>query len=118
MCLGRADAVYLTSLLKGIIANDSVICSDGFLSYKKMAKGMRVTHKVLNASKGERLKETVFHLQNVNAYHSVLHTWISRFHGVATKYLPNYLGWFRFFATHDKPNENSLLAMQTQLRAT
>jgi hypothetical protein len=33
------------------------------------------------------------HVQNVNAYHSRFRDWLSRFHGVATHYLPNYLGW-------------------------
>ena len=37
----------------------------------------------------------VFHIQNVNAYDSRLKNWIRRFHGVATKYLDNYLGWRR-----------------------
>jgi hypothetical protein len=32
---------------------------------------------------------------NVNAYHSRLKEWLRRFHGVATKNLPNYLGWCR-----------------------
>ena len=32
-------------------------------------------------------------IQNVNAYHSRLKNWMARFHGVATRYLPNYLGW-------------------------
>ncbi|MCZ8064208.1 MAG: IS1595 family transposase, partial [Silanimonas sp.] len=36
-----------------------------------------------------------WHVQNVNAHHSRLKGWIARFHGVATSYLPNYLGWFR-----------------------
>jgi hypothetical protein len=34
--------------------------------------------------------------QLVNAYHGRLKGWMARFHGVATKYLPNYLGWRRF----------------------
>lgn len=32
----------------------------------------------------------------VNAYHSNLKNWINRFHGVATKYLNNYLVWNNF----------------------
>ena len=35
------------------------------------------------------------HINNVNAYHSRLKEWMRRFHGVATKNLPNYLGWRR-----------------------
>ena len=37
----------------------------------------------------------VYHVQNVNAYDSRLKDWIRRFHGVATRYLDSYLGWFR-----------------------
>jgi hypothetical protein len=33
------------------------------------------------------------HINNVNAYHGRLKQWLSRFNGVATKNLPNYLGW-------------------------
>ena len=36
-----------------------------------------------------------WHIQNVNAYHSRFKQWMRRFNGVATSYLPNYLGWFR-----------------------
>ena len=35
------------------------------------------------------------HINNVNAYHSRLKQWLSRFNGVATKNLPSYLGWRR-----------------------
>ena len=42
-----------------------------------------------------RRRGGAFHIQNVNAYHSRLKNWMARFHGVATKYLVNYLGWRR-----------------------
>jgi NADPH-dependent 7-cyano-7-deazaguanine reductase QueF len=34
-------------------------------------------------------------VQHVNAYHKRLKKWMERFQGVATKYLDNYLFWFR-----------------------
>ena len=34
-------------------------------------------------------------INNVNAYHGRLKQWLNRFNGVATKNLPNYLGWRR-----------------------
>jgi hypothetical protein len=37
----------------------------------------------------------VYHVQNVNTDDSRLKVWIRRFHGVATRYLDSYLGWFR-----------------------
>ena len=38
----------------------------------------------------------MYHIQNVNAYDSRLKLWMKRFHGVATQYLENYLGWRRW----------------------
>jgi hypothetical protein len=35
------------------------------------------------------------HINNVHAYHGRLKQWLNRFNGVATKNLPNYLGWRR-----------------------
>ena len=35
------------------------------------------------------------HVQNVHAYHRRLRDWLAPFHGVASRYLPNYLGWRR-----------------------
>jgi len=65
-------------------------------------------HKVLNASAGERVKASVFHIQGVNNYHQRLKGWIQRFHGLSTKYLPHYLGWFRWFDQHlSKSNQPS-----------
>jgi hypothetical protein len=43
-------------------------------------------------SAGVRVSGAV-HVQNVNAYHSRFKEWLRRFHGVASCYLPNYLGW-------------------------
>ena len=37
----------------------------------------------------------LFLLLNVNAYDGRLKEWMRRFHGVATRYLANYLGWRR-----------------------
>ncbi|GIM29858.1 hypothetical protein CPJCM30710_25240 [Clostridium polyendosporum] len=38
----------------------------------------------------------LYHIQNVNAFHSRLKDWLERFKGVASKYLDNYLAWFNF----------------------
>ncbi|MCY7316689.1 MAG: IS1595 family transposase, partial [Rubrivivax sp.] len=51
-------------------------------------------HHAVNSAQGERVRGA-WHIQNVNAYHSRLKAWLRRFKGVATSYLPNYLGWFR-----------------------
>lgn len=45
----------------------------------------------------------IYHIQNVNAYDSRLKQWIAKFHGVARRYLENYLGWNRMI---DRLNQN------------
>lgn len=50
--------------------------------------------QVLNATHGVK-KRGIYHLNNVNAYHSRLKRWLRPFNGVSTKYLPNYLTWFQ-----------------------
>ena len=112
-CLESETANNLKAVLSHKLAADSVICTDSFQSYKLMCNDLNLAHKAVNLSKGIRIIDRVFHIQNVNAYHARLHNWMKRFNGVATKYLANYLAWRRFFETHDNPNENNLLLAQT-----
>lgn len=60
-----------------------------------VAREIGVTHRPINLAAGIRVVGKVYHVQNVNAYDSRLKTWMRRFHGVATHYLANYLGWRR-----------------------
>ena len=43
--------------------------------------------------RARRARGNAIHIQNVNAYHQRFRQWLSRFRGVASRYLPNYLGW-------------------------
>jgi len=65
------------------------------------ANAAGIYHLAVNISGGKRATEFAFHIQNVNAYHSRLKGWMRRFNGVATKYLPNYLGWRRVLDRHN-----------------
>ncbi len=84
-------APILTLILKG----DALLCTDGALAYKAVAREYGIPHQPVNLRQKQRVRQKVFHVQNVNAYSSRLKEWMRRFHGVATKYLPNYLGWRR-----------------------
>lgn len=89
---GKANIV---AALKPILASDTILCTDGSSMLAAAAKAIGVTHRPVNVSAGQRVIAGVYHIQNVNAYDSRLKNWIRRFHGVATKYLDSYLGWFR-----------------------
>jgi transposase-like protein len=48
------------------------------------------------------LIDSVYHLQHVNALHSAFKRWITQFNGVSSKYLNNYLTWFKFLQLSKK----------------
>lgn len=108
----------LANELKGKLQKDSVLCTDGLQPYVAISLRNDLIHKRLNVSAGIRVIDKVFHIQNVNAYHSRLKGWMTRFHGVATKYLDHYLGWHRYMDVTEELNENSMLSLQQHLKGT
>ena len=104
--------------LRGKLEKDSVLCSDGYKPYIALSAKNDLIHKRLDVTGGIKVIDKVFHIQNVNAYHSRLKAWIRRFHGVSTKYLDHYLGWFRYMDNPENLNENKLFCIQQQLMGT
>ncbi len=94
--LTAATTAEIEPPLRALLAQDVVLCSDGASVYRVVAQHLKITHRPLNLSAGIRVIAGVYHIQNVNAYDSRLKGWMARFHGVATKYLKNYLGWRRW----------------------
>ena len=94
-CVLKAmDISSLSTALKAFVTKDVVLCTDGSKALAGAARELGVEHHAVNLSAGIRV-DGAWHVQNVNAYHSRLKSWIFKFHGVATCYLENYLGWFR-----------------------
>ncbi len=91
---GRISKKDLDKVLQGKLSKVETLCSDSHRSYTAFAKSEKVEHKKFNASKGQRVKDKVYHVQNVNNMDMRLRKWIGQFNGVATKYLQNYLNWF------------------------
>ena len=63
---------------------------------RAFARKHGVAHQAVNLSVGERVRRSTsgaIHVQNVNAYHARFRQWLTPFRGVASRYLPNYLGW-------------------------
>jgi len=80
---------------------EAVLCTDGAPIYRRYARQRGVVHEPVNLAQGIRIRRPAFHVQNVNAYHSRWKNWMQRFHGVATRYLNNYLGWHRMLDMTD-----------------
>lgn len=93
--LPKADSQSVGAVLAPLLDGDAVLCSDANAIYSAFARQAHLAHRPINLSQGIRVVDHAFHIQNVNAYDSRLKGWMARFHGVATKYLSNYLGWRR-----------------------
>ncbi len=112
--LEGTDIEAMEPPLRAILAKDAILCSDGGAVYRAVASKLGVTHRPVNLTAGIRVIAGVYHIQNVNAYDSRLKLWMRRFHGVATKYLENYLGWRRWlerWGVHNSP----IIALQAAL---
>ena len=80
------------------------------MSYKGFAIDGNLFQIVLRADMKQHVKQGIYHIQNVNSLHNSVKKWIdSTFWGVSTKYLQNYMNWFRIeqvfkksiYAEHD-----------------
>lgn len=80
--------------LAPVVAVDAVLVTDGRAAYGQFADAAGIAHITCIASAGERVLGS-YHVQNVNGYQSRLKSWMAPFNGVASWYLPSYLGWRR-----------------------
>ena len=94
--LGRISKADIAESFQGKLSQKSILCSDGHVSYKGFASDSDLQHVVLRGDRKEFVKNGIYHIQNVNSLHNRLKKWINeKFWGVSSKYLQNYLNWFR-----------------------
>jgi hypothetical protein len=91
---GPVTAEQLHVCLGPVLPVDVLLISDSAAAYRRFAREAGITHEAVNGTKGERARGAI-HIQNVNAWHSRLKSWLVRFRGVASRYLINYSGWQR-----------------------
>lgn len=89
---GPVTKAQLLHHLLPVLDHDVLLVTDANAAYRYFARDSGISHQFVNLSAGERVRGAI-HIQNVNAYHSRFRLWLDRFHGVATHYLSNYLGW-------------------------
>ena len=93
--LERRTKRQITAALRLAVNQDAVLSTDGNESYRYAARRLGIQAGHFVASEHGHGGRGQWHVQNVNAYTTRLKNWLHRFHGVATKYLANYLGWRR-----------------------
>jgi transposase-like protein len=93
---GALTAAQLERHLLPSLERQVLLVSDAHAAYRSFARKHGIAHEAVNLRAGiraRRARGSAIHVQNVNAYHQRFRQWLSRFRGVASRYLPNYLGW-------------------------
>ena len=93
---GALTAAQLDCNLLPRLDRQAMLVSDSHAAYRAFARKHGIAHETVNLRAGvraRRLGNLAIHVQNVNAYHQRFKAWLRGFRGVASRYLPNYLGW-------------------------
>jgi len=99
--LGRISKKDIQKAIGSRVNDQTVLCSDAHRSYSAFAKEKQIEHHKINAGKKQYVKQGVYHVQHVNSIDSRLKSWIhQKFINVSSKYLQNYLNWYRFKETN------------------
>ncbi len=93
--LPRLNRASIAAALGGVVTSANQFCCDGGSAIIAFARKAGIPTHILSVPGKPNPQAPDFHINNVNAYHGRLKEWLRPFHGVATKNLPNYLGWRR-----------------------
>jgi transposase-like protein len=93
--LPKLNRVSITTALGGVVTPANDFCRDGGSAIVAFAREAGIPMHILPVPGKPNPEAPDLHINNVNAYHGRLKEWLRRFHGVATKNLPNDLGWRR-----------------------
>ncbi|MFD0693332.1 IS1595 family transposase [Paenibacillus sp. GCM10027628] len=103
---GRIRTTKLDEAIGSHLSNSNVLCTDSWRAFSSYANQKGLAHYRFKSDGKQRVKG-VYHIQNVNSYHSRLKRWMDRFNGVSTKYLEHYLAWFRYLDSKEYENTTS-----------
>lgn len=83
---GRIRTTKLDEAIGGHLSDSNVLCTDSWRAFTSYENSKKLAHYRFKSDGKQRVKG-VYHIQNVNSYHSRLKKWMDRFNGVSTKYL-------------------------------
>ena len=101
---GRVTSKQLETLYKGHVAEGSTLCTDSLYGYVTLSKNLNLSHKRIPSGKHSI---GTYNLAHVNSLHTRFKGWVNRFRGVATKFLPNYLAWFKWLEMNKTLKESA-----------
>ncbi len=107
VCKGRITKKAIhNGVGRYIDKQNSILCSDSHLSFQNYAKDRDIDHKCIFVRRKQFVVDRIYHIQNINMIHKQLKEWMRRFNGVSTKYLQNYLNYYKIvLSTQNQANQ-------------
>ena len=97
--LGRCTTDMLNQSLGKKINKAKSITADSASAYQEFCK---INNLTLNAIPSGFHENDIYNISEINGIHSQLETWLSKFRGVSTRHLQEYLDWFVYIFTMKK----------------
>ena len=97
--LGRCTTDMLKASLGLKLNNAKSINADSASAYQEFCSEYKLT---LNAIPSGFHNDGIFNISEINGIHSQLETWLSKFRGISTRHLQEYLDWFVYIFTMKK----------------
>ena len=97
--LGRCTTDMLNNSLGVKIDNAKSISADSASAYQEFCSQYKL---ILNAIPSGFHSNGTFNISEINGIHSQLETWLSKFRGISTRHLQEYLDWFVYIFTMKK----------------
>jgi hypothetical protein len=91
--ISDAGQKAISGALLPVMSPDAVLCTDGFVTYERIAKDERIPHFALNAGRRTKRTPRSHHINTVNALISRFRTFMQPFCGPASKNLAAYGRW-------------------------
>jgi hypothetical protein len=91
--ISDAGQKAISGVLLPVMAPDAVLCTDGFVTYERIAKDERIPHFALNAGRRTKRTPRSHHINTVNALISRFRAFMQPFCGPASTNLAAYGRW-------------------------
>ena len=95
----RPTCEQFKGLYSTCINKESTIVTDSLRSYIPFIKDLDVPHVQIASGKH---KNGLYHINHINSLHARLKDFMRGFKGVSTKYLDNYMVWFKWLEFYGK----------------
>ena len=108
VCAGQLTAKLLDGIVPKIFDTNSIVITDGSKAIGKFFKTSPIEHVTIVAKNNHKFpKKSVYHINNINNFHTRFKKYLLKYNGVATKYLNNYVGLFLWLEANRIAAKNS-----------